>query len=59
MLRGLDQQIEKKKDDGLYFMNRIWVPLIKGVRTVLIDDAYAARYSFHAGADKMYHDLRD
>ncbi|GKE33017.1 putative reverse transcriptase domain-containing protein, partial [Tanacetum coccineum] len=28
MLRGLDQQMEKKEDGGLYFMNRIWVPLV-------------------------------
>ncbi|GJT51429.1 putative reverse transcriptase domain-containing protein [Tanacetum coccineum] len=27
MLRGLDQQMEKKEDGGLYFMDRIWVPL--------------------------------
>nr|GFB56913.1 putative reverse transcriptase domain-containing protein [Tanacetum cinerariifolium] len=28
MLRGLNQQIEKKEDGGLYFMDRIWVPLV-------------------------------
>ncbi|GKC62073.1 putative reverse transcriptase domain-containing protein [Tanacetum coccineum] len=27
MLCGLDQQMEKKEDSGLYFMDRIWVPL--------------------------------
>ncbi|GJZ08651.1 reverse transcriptase domain-containing protein, partial [Tanacetum coccineum] len=27
MLRGLDQQMEKKGDKGLCFMDRIWVPL--------------------------------
>ncbi|GKB44199.1 putative reverse transcriptase domain-containing protein [Tanacetum coccineum] len=59
MLLGLDQQMEKKGDGGLYFMNRIWVPLIGDVRTMIMDEAYATRYSIHPGADKMYYDLRD
>ncbi|GKC87417.1 putative reverse transcriptase domain-containing protein, partial [Tanacetum coccineum] len=29
-----DQQMEKKKGESLYFMDRIWVPLVRGVRTV-------------------------
>nr|GEZ01722.1 putative reverse transcriptase domain-containing protein [Tanacetum cinerariifolium] len=32
MLRGLDQQIENKEDRGLYFIDRIWVPLVGNVR---------------------------
>ncbi|GJV28815.1 putative reverse transcriptase domain-containing protein [Tanacetum coccineum] len=59
MLHGLDQQIETKEDRGLYFMDRIWVPLIGDVRTMIIDEAHATRYSIHPGADKMYYDLRD
>ncbi|GKC65860.1 putative reverse transcriptase domain-containing protein [Tanacetum coccineum] len=59
MLGGLDQQMEKKKCGGLYFMDRIWVPLIGDVRTIIMDEAYATRYSIHSGADKMYYDLRD
>ncbi|GKB41000.1 putative reverse transcriptase domain-containing protein [Tanacetum coccineum] len=35
------------------------VPLIEGVRTVILDEAHATRYSIHPRADKMYHDLRD
>ncbi|GJW94486.1 putative reverse transcriptase domain-containing protein [Tanacetum coccineum] len=59
MLRGLDQQMEKNKDGCLYVMDRIWVPLIGDVRTMIVDEAHATKYSIHAGADKMYHDLRD
>ncbi|GJZ73189.1 putative reverse transcriptase domain-containing protein [Tanacetum coccineum] len=59
MLRGLDQQIEKKEDCGLYFLGRIWVPLVGSVRTLIMDEAHAKRYYVHLGADKMYHDLRD
>ncbi|GJY78694.1 reverse transcriptase domain-containing protein [Tanacetum coccineum] len=58
-LYGLDQQMERKRDGSLYFMDRIWVPLVGGVRTVIMDEAHKSRYSVHPGADKMYYDLRD
>ncbi|GJR88960.1 hypothetical protein Tco_1005988 [Tanacetum coccineum] len=56
MLRGLDQLMERKEDEGMYF---IWVPLIGDVRTLIMDEAHASRYLVHPGADKMYYDLRD
>ncbi|GKE25885.1 putative reverse transcriptase domain-containing protein [Tanacetum coccineum] len=59
MLGGLDQQMEKKEGGGLYFVDRIWIPLIGEVRTIIIDVAHAMRHSVHPGADKMYYDLRD
>ncbi|GKB83187.1 putative reverse transcriptase domain-containing protein, partial [Tanacetum coccineum] len=31
-LHGLDQQMEKKEGENLYFMDRIWVPLVGGVK---------------------------
>ncbi|GKB35114.1 reverse transcriptase domain-containing protein [Tanacetum coccineum] len=58
-LHGLDQQMEKKKGESLYFMDRIWVPLVGSVRTMIMDEAHKSKYSVHPGADKMYHDLRD
>ncbi|GJS84366.1 putative reverse transcriptase domain-containing protein [Tanacetum coccineum] len=58
ILRSLDQQMEKKGDGGLYFMDRIWVPLIGNVRTMIMDEAHATRYSIHPGADKMLN-IRD
>ncbi|GJS57418.1 putative reverse transcriptase domain-containing protein [Tanacetum coccineum] len=58
-LHGLYQQVERKEDESLYFMDHIWVPLVGGVRTIIMDEAYKTRYSVHPGADKMYHDLRD
>ncbi|GJT72586.1 hypothetical protein Tco_1031872 [Tanacetum coccineum] len=30
-LHGLDQQVERKEDESLYFMDHIWVPLVGGV----------------------------
>ncbi|GJV76972.1 putative reverse transcriptase domain-containing protein [Tanacetum coccineum] len=58
-LHGLDQQMERKGDRSLYFMDQIWVPLVGGVRTVIMDEAHKSRYFVHHGADKMYYDLRD
>ncbi|GJZ09685.1 putative reverse transcriptase domain-containing protein, partial [Tanacetum coccineum] len=31
-LHGLDQQMERKGDGSLYFMDQIWVPLVGGMR---------------------------
>ncbi|GJS37995.1 putative reverse transcriptase domain-containing protein [Tanacetum coccineum] len=58
-LNGTDQQMEKKEDGTLHYMDRIWVPLVGGVRTKIMYEAHTTRYSMHPGADKMYFDLRD
>ncbi|GJT02705.1 putative reverse transcriptase domain-containing protein [Tanacetum coccineum] len=58
-LHGLDQQMEMIEDGSLYFLDRIWVPLVGGVRTIIMDEAHKTMYYVHLGADKMYHDLRD
>ncbi|GJX94813.1 putative reverse transcriptase domain-containing protein [Tanacetum coccineum] len=58
-LNGTDQRMEKRGDGSLHYMDRIWVPLVGGVRTNIMDEAHKTRYSVHLGADKMYYDLRD
>ncbi|GJW70564.1 reverse transcriptase domain-containing protein [Tanacetum coccineum] len=58
-LNGLEQQMEKRDDGSLYFMDRIWVPLVGDVRITIMDEAHKSKYSVHPGADKMYYDLRD
>ncbi|GJY38835.1 putative reverse transcriptase domain-containing protein [Tanacetum coccineum] len=58
-LNGTDQQMEKREDGSLHYMDRIWVPLVGGVRTKIMDEAHKMRYSVHPRADKMYYDLRD
>nr|GEW72577.1 putative reverse transcriptase domain-containing protein [Tanacetum cinerariifolium] len=42
-LYGLDQQMEKKEDESLYFIDRIWVPLVGGVRMIIMDEAHKTR----------------
>ncbi|GJR97611.1 putative reverse transcriptase domain-containing protein [Tanacetum coccineum] len=58
MLKGLDKQLERKEDGGLYLAERIWVPVYGNLRTLIMNEAHATRYSVHPGADKMYYDLR-
>ncbi|GKB72533.1 putative reverse transcriptase domain-containing protein [Tanacetum coccineum] len=58
MLKGLDKQFERKEDGGLYLAKRIWVPVYGNLRTLIMNEAHATRYSIHPRADKMYYDLR-
>ncbi|GJU22092.1 reverse transcriptase domain-containing protein [Tanacetum coccineum] len=39
-LHGLYQQMKRKGDGSLYFMDRIWVSLVRGVRTIIMDEAH-------------------
>ncbi|GJX56850.1 putative reverse transcriptase domain-containing protein [Tanacetum coccineum] len=39
-LNGTDQQMEKREDGSLYYMDRIWVPLVGGIRTKIMDEAH-------------------
>ncbi|GJX61179.1 reverse transcriptase domain-containing protein [Tanacetum coccineum] len=58
-LNGIDQQIEKREDGSLHYMDRIWIPLVGGVKTKIMDNAHKTRYSMHPRVDKMYYNLRD
>ncbi|GKA67758.1 putative reverse transcriptase domain-containing protein [Tanacetum coccineum] len=51
--------MKRKEDASLYFIDRIWVLLVGGVRTIIMDEAHKTRYSVHLGAYKMYYDLQD
>ncbi|GJU14419.1 hypothetical protein Tco_1142385 [Tanacetum coccineum] len=52
-------RLEKKEGESLYFIDRIWVPLVGSMRTMIMDEAHRSKYYVHPGADKMYQDLRD
>nr|GEW68401.1 hypothetical protein [Tanacetum cinerariifolium] len=58
MLKGLDKQLERKEDGGLYLAERIWVQVYGNLRTLIMIEAHATRYYVHPGAEKMYYDLR-
>ncbi|GKE08324.1 putative reverse transcriptase domain-containing protein [Tanacetum coccineum] len=40
MLRGLDEHMERRSDGVLYYIDRIWVPLMGDVRTLIMDEAH-------------------
>nr|GFA62751.1 putative reverse transcriptase domain-containing protein [Tanacetum cinerariifolium] len=50
-LHHLDQQMEKKEDESLYFIDGIRVSLVGGARTIIMDESHKTRYSVHPGAD--------
>ncbi|GKE19640.1 putative reverse transcriptase domain-containing protein, partial [Tanacetum coccineum] len=54
-LHGLDQQMERKGDESLYFMDRIWVPLVGGVRTVIMDEAHKSSECLTCSKEKAEH----
>nr|GEU72534.1 putative reverse transcriptase domain-containing protein [Tanacetum cinerariifolium] len=58
MLKGLDKQLERKEDGRLYLPEWIWVQVYGNLRTLIMNEAHATRYSVHPRADKMYYDLR-
>nr|GFA15508.1 putative reverse transcriptase domain-containing protein [Tanacetum cinerariifolium] len=58
MMKGLDKQLEIKEDGRLHLAGRIWVPVYGNLRTLIMNEAHATRYSIHPRADKMYYDLR-
>nr|GEZ45008.1 hypothetical protein [Tanacetum cinerariifolium] len=41
MLNGLDKQLKRKEDGGLYLAERIWVPVYGNSRTLIMNEAYA------------------
>nr|GEY65227.1 hypothetical protein [Tanacetum cinerariifolium] len=43
MLKGLDKQLERKEDGGLYLAERIWVPVYGNLRTLIMNEAHATR----------------
>nr|GEX43421.1 putative reverse transcriptase domain-containing protein [Tanacetum cinerariifolium] len=46
-LRGLDAQLKRMDDDGIYFVGRMWIPSIGGIRRLIMDEAHTLRYSVH------------
>nr|GEZ49865.1 hypothetical protein [Tanacetum cinerariifolium] len=57
-IHGLDQEMERKENESLHFMNCIWVSLVGGVRTIIMDEAHKTRRvvddnDIHVGPSKI------
>ncbi|GKE70743.1 hypothetical protein Tco_1528815, partial [Tanacetum coccineum] len=48
-LHGLDQQMERKRDESLYVMDRIWVLLVGSV----MDEAHVSSKEWNSGDDQL------
>ncbi|GJS29417.1 putative reverse transcriptase domain-containing protein [Tanacetum coccineum] len=41
-----------------YFKNRVWLPLLGGLRDLIMHESHKLKYSIHLGSDKMYQDMK-
>ncbi|KAD5803342.1 hypothetical protein E3N88_14702 [Mikania micrantha] len=55
---GAKKHFKTKQDGVIYYLDRVWIPAVDELRTLILDEAHKTRYSIHPGADKMYQDLR-
>ncbi|GKE45212.1 putative reverse transcriptase domain-containing protein, partial [Tanacetum coccineum] len=55
--RSLERNFQERQHSSRN-VERILVPVLGNLRTLIMNEAHATRYSIHPGADKMYYDLR-
>ncbi|GJY76865.1 putative reverse transcriptase domain-containing protein [Tanacetum coccineum] len=57
MLKGLDKQLERKEDGGLYLAERIWVPVYGNLRNFDMNESPCwGLQGISTSGDKMYYD---
>nr|GEY41156.1 putative reverse transcriptase domain-containing protein [Tanacetum cinerariifolium] len=49
---------EVRADGTKCLRGRVWLPLFKGLRDLIMLESHKSKYSIHLGSDKMYHDLK-
>nr|GEU47267.1 putative reverse transcriptase domain-containing protein [Tanacetum cinerariifolium] len=55
----MQKQIFKIRSNGIrYHDKRIWLPLHRGLRDLIMHESHKSKYSIHLGSTKMYQDLR-
>ncbi|GJQ98306.1 putative reverse transcriptase domain-containing protein [Tanacetum coccineum] len=58
-LGRLIKPIFETRSDGIHcFEGRIWLPLFRGLRDLIMHESHKSKYSIHPGSDKMYQDLK-
>nr|GFC12656.1 putative reverse transcriptase domain, ribonuclease H-like domain, aspartic peptidase domain protein [Tanacetum cinerariifolium] len=55
---GKGEPFEVRADGTKCLRGRVWLPLVKGLRDLIMLESHKSKYSIHPGSDKMYHDLR-
>ncbi|KAJ9547942.1 hypothetical protein OSB04_020485 [Centaurea solstitialis] len=58
-LYKMEKEFEEKTDGVRYFKDKIWIPKVDQLRTMIMDEAHQSKYSIHPGSDKMYKGLKE
>ncbi|KAJ9544849.1 hypothetical protein OSB04_024556 [Centaurea solstitialis] len=58
-LHKMEKEFEEKTDGVRYFKDRVWIPKVDQLRTMIMDEAQQSKYSIHPGSDKMYKGLKE
>ncbi|GJY85886.1 hypothetical protein Tco_0499912 [Tanacetum coccineum] len=56
--RGEGEPFEVRSDGTKCLKGRVWLPLFRGLRDLIMLESHKSKYSIHPGSDKMYHDLK-
>ncbi|GJT72327.1 putative reverse transcriptase domain-containing protein [Tanacetum coccineum] len=54
----LPERILNAQTEAMKKENRVWLPLLGGLRELIIHKSHKSNYSIHPGSDKMYQDLK-
>nr|GEU81382.1 hypothetical protein [Tanacetum cinerariifolium] len=55
---GKGEPFEVRFDGTKCLKGRVWLPLFRGLRNLIMLESHKSKYSIHPGSDKMYHDLK-
>ncbi|KAJ0592474.1 putative nucleotidyltransferase, Ribonuclease H [Helianthus annuus] len=56
---GKQELLVKGEDGILRLHNRIWIPIVGGLRDMVMEEAHRSKYTMHPGSTKMYKNIRD
>ncbi|GKD61527.1 putative reverse transcriptase domain-containing protein, partial [Tanacetum coccineum] len=56
--RGEGEPFKVRPDGTKCLKGRVWLPLFRRLRGLIMLEYHKSKYSIHPGSDKMYHDLR-
>ncbi|GKD40159.1 hypothetical protein Tco_1260366, partial [Tanacetum coccineum] len=57
-LCGMDKEFETHPNGTRCIRYMSWLPLLGGLRDLIMHELHKSKYSIHPGSDKMYHDLK-
>ncbi|GKC56935.1 putative reverse transcriptase domain-containing protein [Tanacetum coccineum] len=55
---GEGEPFEVRSNGTKCLKGRVWLPLFRGLRGLIMSESHKSKYSIHPGSNKMYYDLR-